>query len=66
MALDTDKPRALRNMEASSTTSGPLMQLDDALQRALEHPKYRMTGEHSFKPLAALILTNFNIQCGFT
>ena len=42
VALDTDKPRALRNMEASNTTSGPLMQLDDALQRALEHPKYRM------------------------
>jgi hypothetical protein len=53
-------------MEASNTALGPLMQLDEALQRALEHPKYRMTGEHAFKCLAALILTNFNIQYGLT
>ena len=66
VALDTDKPRGLRNMEASNTASGPLMQLDDALQRALEHPKYRMTGEHAFKCLAALSLTKFNTECGLT
>lgn len=46
---DTDKSRGFTECAGLRTGApGELRRLDDALQRALEHPKYRMTGKHVF------------------
>ncbi len=49
VSAEADKPRGFtgRPHGAKAEPPGLHMRLDDALQRALEHPKYRMTGMHA-------------------
>ena len=49
VSAEADKSRGFpgRPHGAKAEPPGLHMRLDDALQRALEHPKYRMTGMHA-------------------
>ena len=50
VSAEADKSRGFTGRPHGAKTEPPglHMRLDDALQRALEHPKYRMTGMHAF------------------
>ena len=54
---DTEEARGFsgRPHGGRATSQGQHLRIDDALQRALVHPKYRMTGKHGHCLPPALI-----------